>query len=61
MMIDFSGPQANLWFGQQFRPESGGEDFPIVDASGRGTRSRTGRDRSRGGLWVVVFLALWMI
>ena len=26
-----------------------------------GTRSRTGRNRSRGGLFVILFLALWMI
>ena len=29
-------------------------------SGGGGTRSRTGRNRSRGGLWIVLFLALWV-
>lgn len=40
-----------VWAGQESYPQG----------AGGGTRSRSGRNRSRGALFVILFLALWMV
>ena len=55
MMMSFDHPQANLWVGQQFRPESGGEDFPVVEPGGDGAGGSNTSKRRRWRHWCIIF------